>query len=734
MSNHKAAGSARRKKTVRIWPKLVLLALFGVVSAAILAINILPAQITSDEGEVSGEDVFYSGPTVTYASQLRTAVARTEAASQVEQIYAKDESVLTGLLAHINSDFAAIESLRNNTVLDNASLLTTLKSTLTGDYTDESLGYVLGADFNEMFSLRQSLRNAVTVVYERGVRDTDLLASKDEIINLLSQAQLTEEGRAFLTSYLNNLPLASNESYDAVATADAVQEAMDAVSMVQVTVQNGEKLLSRGAVITAEQIEALQALGMYSENPRYTPYGGILAIVALFTLLLGYYLSYYQPKLFLQDKAVLLLGVTMVLVLIICRLIALVNFSADSETSAQIGYLLPVAAASMLLAVLLERNLAIFATIILSVFVGIICHGGIAAAIVALGGGLAGILSTARLNQRSQFVGASIYIALTNMVLIGGWGLLNNQNYTLIGVGLVLGLLNGLLSAILAMGILPFLESAFSVTTVVRLLELSNSNNSLLKRLMIEAPGTYNHSVLVGNLAEAAADAIGADTLLVRVASYYHDVGKLKRPYFFIENQGLNDNPHDKLQPALSVMIITSHVRDGMEMLRQAHFPEEILALVEQHHGTSLLRMFYQKAQEQALDSSSVREEDFRYPYVKPQSKEAALLMLADSTQAAMQAIKQVDKGKVEEMVRSIIRGKMEDGQLQECPLTFQDLQVIEESFLRVLSGMNHSRLLYPEQVAKEMGGNVVASLPDYNSPGQGKMGDAAESGAAQGS
>jgi putative nucleotidyltransferase with HDIG domain len=381
--------------------------------------------------------------------------------------------------------------------------------------------------------------------------------------------------------------------------------------------------------------------------------------------------------------------------------------------------------------VLLERNLAILATIMLSVFVGLICQGSASYALVALGGGLAGILSTARLNQRSQFVGASIYIILANMTLIGGCGLITNQSFSTIGWGMLIGLLNGLLSAILAMGILPFLESAFSVTTVVRLLELSNFNHPLLKRLMMEAPGTYNHSVLVGNLAEAAADAIGADTLLVRVGSYYHDVGKLKRPYFFIENQGQNENPHDKLQPSLSAMIITSHVREGMEMLRQARFPEEVVALTEQHHGTGLLSMFYKKAQEHALDSDSVREEAFRYPYHKPQSKEAALILLADITQAAMQALKQTAKGQVEETVRNVIKSRMEDGQLQECPLTFRDLQLIEEAFLRVLSGMNHSRLTYPEQAAKEAGGDAVAHIPDYDPAKLHAGGGAAQSPAA---
>ena len=725
MSKKSKAASAKRKKTLHLWPKVLLLAIFAVFSAAILAFHILPAQITYQEGEVAGKDEFYSGKTVTYDSQLRTALARNEAASHVEQIYVIDESVLPNFIAQIEHDFDAFDKPRNNTVLDTESRLSALRNTLSGDYTDEVLAYILEAGASEMFILRQSLSDAVDSIYTQGVRETNLLKAKEDITALLMEAQLSEEGLAFLLSYLNSLSLATNESFDALATEDAIKKARDAVDMIQVTVKNGEKLLSRGSEITAEQIEALQALGMYSGKPQYTTYVGLLAIVALLTVLLGYYLSYYQPKLFMKDNTLLLLAVIMVLVLLLCRLIALIKFSADAEISAQIGYLLPVAAASMLLAVLLERNLAIFATVILALFTGIICQGNVSFTLVALGGGMAGIISTARLNQRSQFVGASIYIALTNMALIGGWGLLNNQDYPLIGVGLLIGLLNGLLSAILAMGILPFLESVFSVTTVVRLLEFSNSNHPLLKRLMMEAPGTYNHSVLVGNLAEAAADVIGADNLLVRVASYYHDVGKMKRPYFFIENQGLNDNPHDKLQPALSVMILTSHVREGMEMLRNARFPEEIIALVEQHHGTGLLRIFYEKALKQALDSNIVYEEDFRYPYHKPQSKEAALLMLADSTQAAVQALKQASRGQVEEMVRTVIRSKVDDGQLQECPITFQDLQLIEEAFLRVLSGMNHSRLVYPEQVAKEVGGDMLAPLPDRD-PAKLATGDSA--------
>ena len=204
----------------------------------------------------------------------------------------------------------------------------------------------------------------------------------------------------------------------------------------------------------------------------------------------------------------------------------------------------------------------------------------------------------------------------------------------------------------------------------------------------------------MGNLAEAAADAIGANTLLVRVASYYHDIGKLKRPHFYIENQRPGENPHDKLQPGLSAMIITSHTTDGAKMLREERFPEEIIDIVEQHHGNTVLKYFYNKAKEMAADPDEVKASDYRYKGRRPQTKEAALVMLADSVQAAVQALNSQDSEKVKEKVYGVINAKVKEGQLADCPLTFKDLESISQSFLMVLSGMNHQRINYPDSNA----------------------------------
>jgi putative nucleotidyltransferase with HDIG domain len=252
------------------------------------------------------------------------------------------------------------------------------------------------------------------------------------------------------------------------------------------------------------------------------------------------------------------------------------------------------------------------------------------------------------------------------------------------------------------LGLLPYMEILFGITSPVRLLELANPNEPLLKRLLIEAPGTYHHSIMVGNLAEAAAQVVNADPLLVRVGAYYHDIGKIKRPYFFVENQMGRENPHKKIAPSLSTLIITSHVRDGLEQAREHKLPAGVQAIIEQHHGSSLVAYFYQQALE-GDRAELVTEADFRYDCPKPQTKEAALVMLADSVEAAVRSLQKPTPSRVEAMARKIIKERLHDGQLDECDLTFKDLSTITATFIQVLGGIFHSRIEYPENMITEI-------------------------------
>ena len=266
-------------------------------------------------------------------------------------------------------------------------------------------------------------------------------------------------------------------------------------------------------------------------------------------------------------------------------------------------------------------------------------------------------------------------------------GILKKSAFTFVG---------NLFAGILTIGFLPFFESAFDVVTIVKLLELSNPNHPLLKKILIEAPGTYNHSIQVGNLAEMAAEEVGGNPVLARIASYYHDAGKIKRPYFFKENQTGRDNPHDKISPNLSTLIIISHVKDGLELAKEYNLPKVIQDVIMQHHGTTLVKYFYITMKNNSEKPEEVKEEDFRYPGPLPSSKESAIIMLADSVEAAVRSIPEPTKGKIEEMVNNIIKDKLHTGQLDNCELTLKDIDKIKKSFLKTLNSMYHSRIEYP--------------------------------------
>ena len=373
-----------------------------------------------------------------------------------------------------------------------------------------------------------------------------------------------------------------------------------------------------------------------SDRPALTM-TGIAVFLVICTILTVLYMKFYHRDTYGRGNSMLILAVLALITLFITKLIISINISSRPEIAELVNYLVPVAMGSMLMAILLDTKIAIFMTMLLSICVGLLTDGQLTYAIVSFVSGTVGIFSVSRFSQRLDWVRAGIYVVGANILTIAAINLLNNQDWTILLYSLALGILNGFFSTILAYGIAPFLESGFKVTTSVRLLELSNPSQPLLKRLLTEAPGTYHHSIMVANLSEAAADAIGADSLLVRAGAYYHDIGKLKRPYFFIENQLGGENPHEKLTPALSTLIITSHPKDGLELAQQYGLPPVITDLIYQHHGKGLASYFYHKAVELG-NADNISEDDFRYDAAKPQTKEAAIIMLADSVEAAVRA------------------------------------------------------------------------------------------------
>lgn len=299
-------------------------------------------------------------------------------------------------------------------------------------------------------------------------------------------------------------------------------------------------------------------------------------------------------------------------------------------------------------------------------------------------------------NQRSKILQAGSLAAIVNLFTIWTLMFLPNGQFTGLEYGyhILTAIFSGIGSAVLTMGLLPLFEASFGILSTMKLIELSNPNHPLLRKILMEAPGTYHHSVMVANLADAACEAIGANGLLARVGCYYHDIGKTRRPNFFIENQMHGENPHDRLPCDKSANIIISHVIDGVEILKKYHMPKEIIHIAEQHHGTTLLKFFYHKALQ---NGENVKEEDYRYPGPKAQTKESAVIGIADSVEAAVRSLRQPTPETIESLVRDIIADRLQDGQLNECDLTLKEIETVAHSFCETLKGIFHSRIEYPE-------------------------------------
>lgn len=425
-----------------------------------------------------------------------------------------------------------------------------------------------------------------------------------------------------------------------------------------------------------------------------------LTIPAFLMFAFHSYALRWQPEEIRNPRNLRIIALLVLLVALICRLFLLlvsaIHAGFSSIPLSSLEYSLPVALSGVLFSVFFNPRLAFagsFGTIIL---VSFFSTDPFSFFLVSFVGSMAGISSLMRHEERTSFLKAGVLIGVANMATILVLALLH-QRIENLPYDLICGALNGLLVGILALGLLPSLESLFDITTNFKLLELSNLHQPILRQLILVAPGTYHHSIVLGTLAEAAAEAIGVNSLLVRVSAYYHDIGKIKKPAYFIENQMGALNRHDKLSPSMSSLIVTSHVKDGVELARENNLPAPIIDIIRQHHGTCLITYFYQKAKDAENPKlEEVREQEYRYTGPKPQSKEAAIVMLADAVEAASKTLTDPTPARVQGMVKRIINNIFVDGQLEECDLTLRDLHQIAKAFVRILTGIFHHRVEYP--------------------------------------
>jgi putative nucleotidyltransferase with HDIG domain len=427
---------------------------------------------------------------------------------------------------------------------------------------------------------------------------------------------------------------------------------------------------------------------------------------------LGLYLYLFQPRELNTVARLFMLALLVILWVAAAKFF--LSITLPDNDRMYLSYMLPVAAAPMVIATLLDAGLAVAVAgllAFLTAFVGfylpdardsLVNHplDALQMATAFLLGGLGGIFAVHRAERMNRYLVAGIVVTVVSFVVLLSFWLLSSDREAAHPVWMIVATgLGGLLSAIIVVGATVILGLMFGITTRMQLMELAQLNHPLLRRLQEQAPGTFHHSVIVGNLAERAADLVGADSLLVRVGCYFHDIGKVAKPVYYIENQIQGENPHDKLSPAASAKVVADHVRTGTELAKRHRVPARVRAFVAEHHGTRLVTYFYRKA---AADDATTDPAKFRYPGPKPQSKETAIVMLADSVEAVVRSSRDRSADRIDSLVEAVIAERVAEGQLEECDLTLRDLKTIAESFKSTLRGVYHPRIDYPAPTAAE--------------------------------
>lgn len=575
--------------------------------------------------------------------------------------------------------------------------------------------------------LQKQLNKLINDVLEDGIINIDKSnVSNDEItirnlekrtertVNLMNVRDLSEakeyaryrltrnyyEELANVGSKIFNQVIKPNLTYNKQDTQNRIEEALANISTSKGAVAQGQVIIRKGDIVTQEKYNMLQSLAKAraqhaSSTERWLRYGGdILAIVSILTIFF-FYLYLYRRYIFADNSMLLLVLIAMSLICIASSVV----YEIDNISP----YIVPVAIAPIILTIIFDSRVGLLSTITLALLTGLINANNfeyVTATTVACS---LGLFSVRDIKKRSQFFFTTPGIVFTSYaVVILGFSMTTFDGWQKLGNDLFFVGINAIFILFTYPLILLF-EKTFNVTTDFTLIELSDTNLPLLKQLMTKAPGTFHHSLQVSNLAEAAAGAIEANGLLCRVGGLYHDIGKMENPGYFTENQ-TETNEHDKLKPRMSALVIKAHVSNGVKLAEEHGLPDIVIDFIKTHHGTSLIKFFWDKAKKQAdADKKEIREEDFRYDGPLPQSKETGILLLADCIEASSRAMKDPNYQKLENLIDKMIDERVNEGQLSKTPLTFQDLRTIKETFLNILVGIYHSRVEYPEgEEAKE--------------------------------
>ncbi len=658
----------------------VRLAAFVIATGLLSAIALLfspPAVVSYGKAGVVADHEVRAPHSTVFASESLTQLEREKAAAAVQRVYVVDPAVNVTATSHLTAALTGIARVRNDATLPRDQRILTLtklsEATLTAALATDALD-MTASEFDQ---LNKELGGALTTLYQQGIRPEQLDAARADTAKALPISWTDRQKR--VGSELLKQSLQPNLTFDSNATAAAQQAARNDASPVQVQVTANEVVIREGQVVTEQDLEKLRALGLVNPGIDWKSAVGLLGWALIIAGVVGLFVERYAAESWTDDRKLMVVGLSLVVITAAGR--ALI----PGHTVAV--YFVPFAAVAMMLTVLVGGRTALAVQIAGALHVGIM-SGQVELVAYVLVPALLGMAAVRRATTAREFVEAALYVTLGDLGVIGTFLLVGRSADTLGALQLgAAALISGVASGVLAFGAIVMLGHLFRITTVFELRELADPNHPLLRQLLLRTPGTYHHSLLVANLAERAAEVIGADPLVARVGAYYHDIGKMRNPLAFIENQ-TGTNPHDELDPAVSAM------------------PPQIREIIPGHHGTSLIRYFHNLAQQRGM---AIDEAAFRHPGPKPRSKEAGIVMLADGTEAAVRSLEAKTPETIAEMVERIVSEKVADGQLDDCDLTLRDVQRVKEAFRELLAGVYHERIPYPE--------DRIARLPPAETP-----------------
>lgn len=681
----------RLTRTLREQPRARLtafVAVVGVLTSVAMLVS-PPAAYMYTAGTVADRSV-KADHSVSFTSESLTGAARERAAAAVPMQYKRDPGVAVSESSALGATISAIARIRADAARSRDQKITAVES-----IAETNISFPLATDIVDMSAaewdaVSKTADRTLQDLYAQGLREGQVAQTVAEAVKGFPPTW-TDRQRRVAETFVEQHARA-NDVPDPAATLAAQSAARAAVAPVEVQVTAGEIVVRDGSVVTPQDVEKLRALGLVDQPADRAPIVGLVVWAFLVAGVLGLFVERYAGEAWSDDGKLALVGASLTV------LVAVAHALIPSHGLAI--YFAPYAAVAMMLTVLVGGRTALAAQIAAALHVGVL-SGRVDLVAYVLVPALLGMAAIRRSTTSREFVAGAFNVIWGGLGVIAVFALLSRPTDLVGVVQLAAGAVSsGVLSGLVAFGAIVLLGHVFRITTVFELRELADPDHPLLRQLLLRTPGTYHHSLLVANLAERAAEVIGADPLTARVAAYYHDIGKMRNPLAFIENQTAG-NPHDELDPLVSAQIVSAHVRDGLVLADRYHLPERIREVIPGHHGTSLIKYFWQVARERG---QAVDEAAFRHPGPKPRSREAGIVMLADGVEASVRSLEEKNAETISAMVDRIVEERISDGQLDECELTLRDIHQIRDAFCELLLSVYHERIPYPEDRIARLG------------------------------